>query len=463
MMIKKLLFAPLFLLYANTFAQSIQATKIDSLLNTLHHKEMFNGNVLVAKGGKVIYRGSRGMANVATGESLNPETIFELASVSKAFTAMAVVLLEKRGKLAYDDLMSKYIPELSDYGNINIKHLLLHTSGLPDYMDLFIENWDKSHFVTNETIVTEFVKYKPVVHFKPGERFEYSNTGYALLALIIERVAKESFVTFLKNNIFDPLGMLNTSVYRSRYAPRVLKNYAVGYVTDSLGNKVAADSLGKGHYYYYLDGVVGDGMVNSTLDDLFKWDRALYTEQLVNTADKALIFQSGVTATGEKTDYGFGWEIGESKKYGRLIYHSGGWAGYETYIGRQIDHDATIIVLQNNSTFLTYTPKSEIRKIICDEPLHDPILKSLKLTDDMFAQYIGNYFEPNIPLNLNFFKKGDLLMLQADGQHALPLDAYEDHTFRYDPANIQLTFDLKAGIINYKQGKSNFQFMKKKR
>ncbi len=205
--------------------------------------------------------------------------------------------------LAYDDLTSKYIPELSDYGNITVKHLLQHTSGLPDYMDLFIENWDKGHFVTNETIVTEFVKHKPVVHFQPGERYEYSNTGYALLALIIERVAKESFGTFLKNKIFDPLGMSNTSVYQSRYAPRVLKNYTVGYVTDSLDNKVAADGLGKDHYYYYyLDGVVGDGMVNSTLDDLFKWDRALYTEQLVNATDKELIFQSGVTATGEKTD-----------------------------------------------------------------------------------------------------------------------------------------------------------------
>lgn len=461
-MLKKILFVPFLLSCVMTFAQSTQSAKIDSLLNSLYHKEMFNGNVLVAKGGKVIYRGSHGRANETTGERLNPETVFELASVSKAFTAMGIVLLQKKQKLAYDDLMSKYIPELAYYGEVTIKQLLQHTSGLPDYMDLFIENWDKSQFVTNEIIVSEFVKYKPSVLFHPGDRFEYSNTGYALLALIIERVAEESFSEFLTKNIFDPLHMNHTFVYRSHYAPRALKNYAVGYFTDSLDRKIASNSLAKDHYYYYLDGVVGDGMVNSTLDDLLKWDRALYTDQLVNSADKELIFQSGVTATGENTDYGFGWELGKSKKYGRMTYHSGGWAGYTTYIGRQIDHDVTVIVLQNNSSTLTYTPKNEIRKILYDEPLREAGLKPVKLTDDQMLQYVGTYFEPKLPLNINFFKKGDLLMIQADGQHALPLDAYDGHTFRYDPANIQLTFNLTTGTIAYTQGKANLQFTKKK-
>jgi len=161
-----------------TFGQSAQYKQLDSLFNALFKQKMFNGNVLIADKGKMIFEKSYGLANEKTGQKINHQTIFELASVSKQFTAMGIVLLEKQGKLNYDDKISKYIPELAFYGNISIRNLLNHTGGLPDYMEIFEEKWDKTKFATNQDIVDVFAKYRPKVIFQPGEKYQYSDTGY---------------------------------------------------------------------------------------------------------------------------------------------------------------------------------------------------------------------------------------------------------------------------------------------
>ncbi|GGE51854.1 hypothetical protein GCM10011413_17740 [Pedobacter psychrotolerans] len=325
---------------------------------------MFNGNVLIADKGKIIFEKSYGLANEKTEQKINNQTIFELASVSKQFTAMGIVLLEKQGKLNYDDNISKYIPELSFYGNISIKNLLNHTGGLPDYIEIFENKWDKTKFATNQDIVNIFAKYRPKVIFQPGEKYEYSDTGYTLLGLIIEKVSKKTFGQFLSENIFQPLKMKNTFIYRSRFEPKKIENYALGYVTDSLGHKVLPDSFGKEFYTYYLDGIVGDGTVNSTTEDLLKWDRALYTDKLIDSKDKELIFNSAKTKDGKETNYGFGWFIGNSKKYGKIVYHTGGWPGYSTFIERHLDNDKTIIMLQNNSDSKINSSLQKVRTIL---------------------------------------------------------------------------------------------------
>lgn len=132
---------------------------------------------------------------------------------------MGIVQLEKEGKLSYNDPLTKYFPELSFYKPITIDNLLHHTSGLPDYMSLFDKNWDKKKFATNKDVVEMLAKYKPELLFVPGDKYEYSNTGYALLGLIIEKVSKQSYGDYLNKKIFKPLGMANTRVYRSRYKP----------------------------------------------------------------------------------------------------------------------------------------------------------------------------------------------------------------------------------------------------
>ncbi len=439
-----------------TLSQKTQSELLDELFTSLSTKNSFNGNVLVAESGTVIFEKSYGLANEETKQKLNLQTKFELASVSKQFTAMGIVLLEKQGKLNYDDDISNYIPELSFYDTISIRNLLNHTSGLPDYMDLFEENWDKSKFVTNEDIVLEFAKHKPELLFLPNEQFDYSNTGYALLGLIIERASHLYFEQFLTKYIFEPLKMSNTFVYRSRFSPKTIDNYALGYVNDDHGKKCLTDSFGKEYYSYYLDGIVGDGMVNSTLEDLLKWDRALYSNSLVNEEDKNLIFSSGTLSNGEKTDYGFGWFILENAKYGKIVNHSGGWAGYTTYIERHLDMDKTIIFLQNNSIPSTKIPVKNVRKILYKEPiLHE---KPIALKAKDLKKYVGVYSNEEFPVKLTISIIDAALYAQAEGQSAIPLEAFENHTFKFDPADITLIFTPEEGVLELLQGDKNLIF-----
>ncbi len=457
-MIKSLLLT-LAILFSNLiFGQNAQEIRLDSLFSALHKRDAFNGNVLIADKGKVVFQKSYGLANEETKQKLNLETKFELASVSKQFTAMGIVLLEKAGKLKYDDKISKYIPQLDFYGDITIRNLLNHTAGLPDYMELFEENWDQSKFATNQDIVNEFAKHKPKAVFQPNEKFEYSNTGYALLALIIEKVSKKSFGDFLSSSIFKPLKMTNTFVYRSRFQPRKVDNYAFGYVQDSLGKKVLTNSFGKDFYTYYLDGIVGDGMVNSTIGDLLKWDRALYSNTLVNEKDKDLIFSSPVTKDGQNGNYGFGWSVNDNKKYGKIANHSGGWAGYTTFIERQLANDKTIILLQNNSLPATNLPVREVRNIIYNEPIVSDTPIQLKSED--LDKYLGVYSAENFPLKITISKKDVVLYAQATGQGEFPMISYKDHTFKFEPANIKIVFNIAEN--NFEMTQSGMKVLLKK-
>ncbi|GAK94870.1 beta-lactamase [Nonlabens ulvanivorans] len=234
--------------------------RLDSVYAAHFERNEFNGNVLVAEGGKIIFQKSYGIANEETNEKLNIQTSFELASVSKQFTAMGIVQLQKEGKLSYDDLVSKYVPELKDYEGITIKNLLIHTGGLPDYMSIMDDNWDKSKIATNEDVINAFAKASPEKEFEPNQKYSYSNTGYLLLGTIIERVSGKSFEEYLNEKIFTPLKMENTFVYQRRFNPKNIDNYAQGYIySDSLKRNIVPDDAPEEEYVIYLDGIVGDG------------------------------------------------------------------------------------------------------------------------------------------------------------------------------------------------------------
>ncbi|HEX8561559.1 MAG TPA: serine hydrolase domain-containing protein [Flavobacterium sp.] len=456
----KNLFTLLLVLVALFSNAQEKAARIDSLMNAAFNAGTFNGNVLVAEKGNVIYEKSFGYANEQTKEKLNAESIFELASVSKQFTAMAVVLLQKQGKLSYEDKIAKFIPELAFYGDISIRNLLNHTGGLPDYMELFEKSWDKTKFATNKDIVDQFAAHKPAALFAPNEKYEYSNTGYALLGLLIERLSGKSFGDFLEKQIFQPLKMKNTFVYRSRFAPTKVSNYANGYIADTTGQKVLPDSFGKEYYSYYLDGIVGDGMVNSTVHDLLTWDRALYSNALVERSDKDLIFKRATTADGKVTSYGFGWQISDSDKYGKSAAHSGGWAGYVTYIERLLDHDKTIILLQNNMLGTTKIPAKEIRKILYGEGLAQPVLTKTEVSAADLQKYAGVYSHPAFPLKITIASSGNTLTAQATGQSAFPMAAYANHTFTFDQANIKMIFVPSENAMLFSQGGNELKFMR---
>jgi len=388
-------------------------TKIDRLLTSMYKNGNLNGNILIAEKGKVVYKKSFGFSNDSTKEKLNDHSIFELASISKQFTAMAIVILKEKKKLNYDDKMSKYIPELSHYDNITIRHLLNHTGGLPDYMEIMDTVFDKSKIATNDDIINLFAKLKPSTLFESNTQWQYSNTGYALLATIIERVTGMSYGAYLSKVIFKPLRMTNTFVYTRRYAPKKISNYAYGFVySDSLKKYSLPDFLNETKQVVWMDGIVGDGTVNSTVVDLLKWDRALYTTQLITKESKNEVFTSSELNDKSKSNYGFGWFIEDNGIYGNIVNHSGGWPGYLTFIDRHIQNDKTIIVLLNYSNENTYIPVADLRRMLYQiEPI-----KYIELTREEKEIFAGEYKNSKGKIVNLIYENGTLYRIMDDGE-----------------------------------------------
>jgi CubicO group peptidase (beta-lactamase class C family) len=414
--------------------------KIDSLLNSLYSKEKINGNFLIAEKGKVIYSHSFGLANETTKDKLNENSIFELASCSKQFTAMAIMILKENGKLSLDDKIIKYIPELSNYNGVTVRNLLNHTGGLPDYMELMDSLFDKSNIATNRDIIQIFHKYQPTILFEPNTKYEYSNTGYALLASIIEKVSGLTFADYLSKTIFKPLKMKNTFVYSRRLTPKKIDNYALGYVySDSLKKYFLPDELKETNMVIWLDGIVGDGTVNSTINDLLKWDRALYTNKLLTQEAMKEVFEVATLNDASKTKYGFGWVIDDNADFGKISSHSGGWPGYVTYIERHITQDKTIIILQNHDN--VSIPVKSIRSILYNKPLPvQKIRKEISITSEQLKKFTGVYeIEKDFEIKISLDK--DQLFAQLTGQNAFPIFAESEMVFFLKVVDAQFQFE----------------------
>lgn len=365
-------------------AHTEKSQKLDSLYSEMLKYGEFNGNLLIAENDTIILQKSYGIANRENNEQLTENSIFNLASVTKQFTATAIYLLVKEGKLSLDDEMSKYIPELDFYKGITINHLVHHTSGLTDYMRLLDEKGDKSKIATNDYVIELFSKEKPKLDFEPNEKWAYSNTGYLLLASIIEKVSNKSYGEFLKEKIFNPLEMNNTDVLFVYKDSLKIDNLALGYTTDSIGNYV-----GHNDYAKSFDGVYGQGRMYSTTSDLYKWDRAIKNNKILSEEDTKTLFSNSKLNSGENTNYGFGWFLKDSKEYGNYVAHSGGWAGYITYIEKHFDKDKTIILLQNNGngTGKTRIPIENTQKILYGQPIE----QTYRLSDEIQQKYAGVY------------------------------------------------------------------------
>ena len=418
--------------------------QIDKIFSTAAKEDKFNGNVLIAEKGEIIYKKSYGKSDWASSKPLNDSSIFELASVSKQFTAMAIMILVEKGKLSYDDSLRKYFPELP-YHNINIRHLLNHTSGLPDYMSLFNEHWKTNEIATNEDVIRLLAMHRPDTLFSPGRKWLYSNTGYALLASIIEKASGKSFAGFLQEYIFTPLGMHHTSVFRRRYEKRKLDNYAYGYVFDPSKNAYVLpdDFFGTSVIVYTLDGIQGDGTVNSTTLDLLKWDRALYTEKLVSKKTLEDAFRPATLTDGRNTTYGYGWMVSQSTDFGKFVSHGGGWPGYSTYIERHLDNDKTIIILQNNGKEL---PKlQEVRRLLYG--LKTERVKEQEVSLNEMQEYVGVYeLAPEFKLTISV--QNEKLFGQATGQQAFELFKEKKDWFFLKEVEAKLQFLRENNKVN---------------
>ncbi|GLU51387.1 serine hydrolase domain-containing protein [Dyadobacter frigoris] len=307
----------------------------------------FSGVLLVAEKGKPVYHKAFGYKSFLTKEPMETTTIFELASVSKQFTAMTIMQMKEAGKLSFDDPVGRYIPGLP-YTGITIRHLLTHTSGLPDYQQVMDEHWDKNKVAGNADNIAYLIQYHPAKHFEPGTKYEYSNTGFMLLASITEKVSGEDFIEFCRKRFFVPLKMTSTDI-RTLDQKKKLKNLALGhiYVKDKQ-RYVPADSFPQFNYAIWLGNRKGPGRVSSTSADLLKWDRILYSNTLIKAETLQEAFTPAHLNNGSISNYGFGWKIKETKR-GKVVWHDGDNPGYATEFIRYIDTDKTIILLCNNA------------------------------------------------------------------------------------------------------------------
>ncbi len=426
------------LLAVQTIIGQNRIQKIDSLLNTLYVSGQINGNFLIAEKGKVLYKKSFGLANEETKQPLNENSIFEIASVSKQFTAMAIMILNEKGKLNLDDNISKFIPELAFYKGITIKHLLNHTSGLPDYMELFEKTFDKSKIATNQDVITIFAQKQPKVLFPPNTKYEYSNTGYVLLASIIEIASGEPYANFLQKTIFKPLRMNNTFVYKRRSAPKKIDNYAYGYAySDRLKRYTLPDELKETNFVIWLDGVVGDGGINSTVNDLLKWDRALYTNKLLSKKGMEEVFNLTTLHDNTQIKYGYGWEIDHHAECGKIVSHGGGWPGYAAFFARHITNDKTIIILQNHDNITL--PSKSIRNILYNKQGINKTAPSV----EQLQKFVGAYeLQPELIIEIE--RQNDQLYGKTAGQPTIELNHETGNSFLLEEVGAQIMFNFNT-------------------
>jgi len=323
--------------------------KLDSYFKRLENEAYFSGSVLVAKEGKVLLQKGYGMANIEEGFKNKACTVQAIASLTKAFTSTSIMMLQERGLLNLNDTVDRYIPELPVGNQITIRQLLSHTSGLYEYT-YNPSVWENSEqFHTPEQVMAYFIDQP--LQFTPGTQWEYCNSGYILLGIIIERVSGMNYRDFIRLNILRPLKMRDSS-----YDPDDMDfpNKAVGYDDISVVPPLRTA-------YLHPTIPFACGAINSTVVDMYKWDQALYTERLISAESLAEMFSPVLNG------YGYGWYIDNLMVDGqphRHIWHWGAYPGFHGYFSRLVDDRITIILLRNTSPVLG--TQDELKPIIID-------------------------------------------------------------------------------------------------
>ena len=328
-------------------------SKLDSLLKRIHKRHDFHGAVLVAKNKKIVYQNQIGTADFKKKTLLNKESVFQLASVSKQFTAAAIMLLQQRNQLKLTDTVNTYFPNFP-YKDVTIKTLLNHTGGLPKYFWIAEHKWQQKKAPSNNEMMELLTTSNVQRFFKPGRNFDYSNTGYFVLASIVEKISGISFGSFLKQNIFEPLQMTHSYVY-SFENDSIRENQLDGYRLHRGWRHVKIRST-------VNDAIVGDKNVYTTAEDLFKWTQGLNSGNLLSKKSLALMFTKGETIYGRKVPYGFGFRIDTKEK--NSIYHYGKWNGFSTGLTTYLEDDLVVIVLEHTSYNALKSLNRKIKNIV---------------------------------------------------------------------------------------------------
>lgn len=310
------------------------SSEVDALM--AGYADMPGGAVAVIQDGEIVHQNGYGLADVDSGTPITTESVFHLGSVGKQFTAMGIMMLKERGLVDYDEPIGTYLPELEWMGDgVTVRRLLHHTSGIMGYDDsdeIYDALLEAADLPTNDDLLNVMAEYGDMLT-EPGEEYSYNNTGYDLLGVLIERLSGQSYASFMDENIFSPLGMDDS--------------FALPNDERLNGEHVAESYSTDGAYEPDpIDRISGSGSIYSTLGDMYLYDQALYTDELVSQETLAEAFVSGVLNNGEETAYGFAYDLGE---YAGETYvgHSGAWLGFESYYLRFPERNFSVVVLLN--------------------------------------------------------------------------------------------------------------------
>lgn len=395
--------------------------KVDNYIEAYMQMNQFSGTILIAKNDQILANKGYGYANHAFNIENTPQTKFRIASLTKGFTAVVIMQLIENDKLNLDDKLIKFIHDFPRGDEISIEHLLTMTSGIPNHTDFDDFNIERRVFQHSILETIEIIKSKPL-EFTSGTQFEYSNSNYILLGLIIEQIAGMSYAEYVKQNIFTPLEMDNSGYEEPEI---IIEHMACGY---RLKNDKIINAK-----YRDMSNAHASGALYSTVEDLYKWDRALYTEKLISNESKELMF------TPAKANYGFGWGIVDVFNH-KMIAHTGEIDGFTSNISRFIDDDICIIILSN----FEHTPMNRINidliSMVFDREYTIPeVVKVIKLSESVLQEYVGKYeYSPNLIFDISC--SDGKLFCQLTGQPKFELAPISDSEFILRAVDAKILF-----------------------
>ena len=328
-------------------------TLMENLVHEAYEKKAFNGTWLYAEKGKIISKGAVGFRDFSDKLPMREDSIFQLASITKQFTAAAVMLLVRDGLLSLEDEVTKFYPEIP-YPGVTIRHLLTHTGGIPETYDednWIVRKWKEEKTVPGSDAVIHFLTESgEEAHFTPGEEFEYTNGGYNLLAEIIAKAADIPFEEYLRKNIFEPAGMYRTGVYHIWSGGIPHDNFVRNMVVKDGRHIPVAESDDRDVIAF--DGLNGDDYVYTDIFDMFIWDRALREEKVLSLEEQKLMYSTVQLNDGsisgaddDRDGYGFGWDIKNDPEFGLIVKHGGGMPGLNTWYERFVDADRVLVFM----------------------------------------------------------------------------------------------------------------------
>ncbi|MEM8668470.1 MAG: serine hydrolase [Planctomycetota bacterium] len=405
----------------------------------------FNGSVMVCMRDEVVFSGGFGMANFEHDVPNDEDTKFRIGSITKQFTAMAIMVLEERGKLDVNDPIKKYVTEAPEaWNDVTIHHLLTHTSGIPNYTSMAGYGVTMMLPQSNAQMMARF-KDKPL-EFEPGEKYRYSNSGYFLLGVLIERVSGDSYEEFLRDAVLRPLGLKDTGYDRFR---SILKKRATGYTRQR--NKIAHDA--------YLDMTQpgAAGAMYSTVSDLNRWDQALRRHELISPERYEAMY------TPEKNSYAYGWLV-RSKEGRKIISHGGGINGFLSHILRHPDQELCVVVLCNVPPADPQAIARDLAAIALGNPYEIPRPKRrVDVDPKVLKAYPGKYeLGPGLVCNVTYVKNH--LAVEMPGQEPLTFLPNSDTTFFNEQSGGELQFERdKEGVVQSLKMKHLGMILKAKR